>query len=542
MRNILNIILTLLIGGAFAPTVYAAKLYHPETGEKLAADQTFTYWALDEHSSIDPQIVEDVSGSDIIRDLFEGLLNQDADGNLVPGVAESWSANDAKDVYTFNLRKNAKWSNGDSVTAHDFVYAWQRAVDPATASPYSWFMDIMSIKNGGAAINGDVPPSQLGVAALDDYTFQVELTASLPYFAAMTTHATTFPTHQATIEKHGADWTKPGNMVSNGAYVLTEHVINERLVRERNPKYWNNDDTILEKVVALVIPDENQGLIRYQARELDKGPVPSGQFKKLQAEYPDQAVSFPRLCNYYYTFNLSDSGIAAFQDVRVRHAMSYAIDRNVITEDILQAGQIPAYTFTPGATAGFEVPSVAFANMTQAERDAKAVELMEAAGYGKDNPLSFTMIYNTSEGHKKIATVMSQMWKQKLGINATMENTEWKTFLDIRGKQDFEIARGAWCGDYNEASTFLDLLTTPSGYNDGKYSNAEVDGLMNEAKTLSDASSNYTKVEQILAEEMPVIPIYHYAGVFMLNPQLKGWPFDNVEQNWYSRNLYKVAN
>ena len=541
MKNFFKVIFALFLSSILSTSLNAAKLYHPTTGEKLSADQTFTYWALDEHSSIDPQIVEDVSGSDIIRDLFEGLLNQDADGVLVPGVAESFEANENKDVYTFHLRNNAKWSNGDPVTAHDFVYAWQRAVDPATASPYSWFMEIMSIKNGAEAISGEVPPSALGVKALDDLTFQVELTASLPYFAAMTTHATTFPTHKATIEKHGADWTKPGNMVSNGAYVLTEHVINERLVRERNTKYWNNEDTILEKVVALVIPDENQGLTRYLAGELDKGPVPSGQFKKLKAEYPDQATSFPRLCNYYYTFNLSDSGIAAFKDVRVRHAMSYAIDRNVITEDILQAGQIPAYTFTPGATAGFDVPSVPFSQMTQAERDAKAVELMEAAGYGKDNPLSFTMIYNTSEGHKKIATVMSQMWKQKLGINATMENTEWKTFLDIRGKQDFEIARGAWCGDYNEASTFLDLLQSDSGYNDGKYSNATVDQLMAEAKTLSDASGNYTQIEQILAEEMPVIPIYHYAGVFMLNTQLKGWPYHYVEQNWYSRNLYKVA-
>jgi len=539
MNKTFQFFIALLISALLSSFVYAKK--HPVTGEELAADQTFTYWHGDEHSSQDPQIVEDTYGANIVRDLFEGLLNQDADGNLVPGVAESWSANDAKDVYTFNLRKNAKWSNGDPVTAHDFVYAWQRAVDPATASPYSWFMDIMSIKNGGAAISGDVLPSELGVKALDDYTFQVELTASLPYFAAMTTHGTTFPTHQATIEKYGSDWTKPGNIVSNGAYVLTEHVLNERVVRERNSEYWNNADTIIEKVVTLVIPDENLGYLRYLAGELDQGPVPPGQFKKLKVKYPDQATSFPRLCNYYYTFNLSDSGIEAFRDVRVRHAMSYAIDRNVITDDILQAGQIPAYTFTPGATAGFDVPKVAFSKMTQVERDAKAVELMEAAGYGKDNPLSFTMIYNTSESHKKIATVMSQMWKQKLGIIATMENVEWKTFLDIRGKQDFEIARGAWCGDYNEASTFLDLLTTPSGYNDGKYSNAAVDKLMNDAKTSSDASSNYTTIERILAAEMPVIPLYHYAGVFMLNPQLKGWPYGNVEQNWYSRNFYKVA-
>ena len=539
MKKILTLIFSCVFGSFLSTSLYAAN--HPVTGEKLSADQTFTYWHGDEHSSQDPQIVEDTYGANIVRDLFEGLLSQDAEGNLVPGVAESWSANDAKDVYTFNLRKNAKWSNGDPVTAYDFVYGWQRAVDPATASPYSWYMDIMSIKNGGEAINGDVPPSELGVKAIDDYTFQVELTASLPYFASMTTHGTTFPTHQATIEKYGSDWTKPENIVSNGAYVLTEHVLNERVVRERNPLYWNNADTIIEKVVTLVIPDESTGLIRYLAGELDQGPVPPGQFKKLKAEYPDQATSFPRLCNYYYTFNLSDSGIEAFQDVRVRKAMSYAIDRNVITEDILQAGQIPAYTFTPGATAGFDTPSVAFSKMTQAERDAKAVELMDAAGYGKDNPLSFTMVYNTSEGHKQIATVMSQMWKQKLGINATMENMEWKTFLDVRGKQDFEIARGAWCGDYNEASTFLDLLTTPSGYNDGKFSNAAVDQLMSEAKTLADASSNYTTIERILAAEMPVIPIYHYAGVFMLNPQLKGWPYDNVEQNWYSRNFYKVA-
>ena len=539
MNKTFQVFIALLFTTFLASSVNSAN--HPVTGEQLATDQTFTYWALDEHSSIDPQIVEDVSGSDIIRDLFEGLLNQDADGNLVPGVAETWSANDAKDVYTFNLRKNAKWSNGDPVTAHDFVYAWQRAVDPETASPYSWFMEIMSIKNGAEAISGDVLPSDLGVKAVDDHTFEVQLTASLPYFAAMTTHATTFPTHKGIIEKHGSDWTKPGNMVSNGAYVLTEHVINERLVRERNPMYWNNGDTILEKVVALVIPDENLGFLRYLAGELDRGPVPPGRFTQLKVDYPDQATSFPRLCNYYYTFNLSDSGIPAFKDSRVRHALSYAIDRNIITEQILQGGQFPAYTFTPGATAGFDVPKVDFAKMTQAERDAKAVELMEAAGYGKDNPLSFTMIYNTSESHKKIATVMAQMWKQKLGINATMENMEWKTFLDIRGKQDFEIARGAWCGDYNEASTFLDLLTTPSGYNDGKFSNAAVDKLMNDAKTSSDPSSNYTTVERILSAEMPVIPLYHYTGVFMLNAQLKGWPYGNVEQNWYSRNLYKVA-
>ena len=521
---------TMLTGTAYAATV--------ATGDTLAADQTFTYRVLDEHSSVDPQIVEDVSGSDIVRDLFEGLMNQDADGNLIPGVATGYTTNDEKNVYTFTLRENAKWSNGEPVTAGDFVYAWRRLVDPATGSPYSWFGELMSIENVGAVMAGEAPLEDLGVTAIDDHTLEVRLTASLPYFALMTTHSSTFPSPQAVIEEHGDAWTTPENIVSNGAYVLTEHVPSELSVRERNTMYWDNENTILDKVVALVINDENTAFTRWQAGELDRTEVPTGQYPRLSAEYPNEALSFPRLCSYYYTFNLSDSGPEAFQDVRVRQALSYALDRSIITDKVLQGGQFQAYTFTPGATAGFEVPSVPYANMTQEDRDAAAVALLADAGYGADNPLTFDMLYNTSEGHKKIAIAMSQMWKEKLGVTAVLANQEWKTFLETRGNQDFQLARGAWCGDYNEASTFLDLLTSQSGYNDGKFASDEVDALMNEAKTLTDATANYTRVEQILADEMPVIPVYHYTAVFMLSERVKNWPVENVEQNWYSRDLY----
>jgi oligopeptide transport system substrate-binding protein len=521
-------------------TVLAAGT-HPTSGETLADDQTFTYSILDEHSSVDPQIVEDVSGADIVRDLFEGLMNQDADGNLIPGAASGFSTNDDKTVYTFTLRKDAKWSDGQRVTAGDFVYSWRRLADPKTGSPYSWFAEIMSIEGVGDVMSGDADPSTLGVTAIDNHTLEVRLTASLPYFAAMTTHGSTFPSPEWAIDEHGNEWTKPGNIVSNGAYVLTEHIPNERSVRERNSLYWNNSATILDKVVALVINDENTDLTRYLAGELDKGAVPSGQYLRLKKEYPNQATSFPRLCNYYMTFNVSPSGPEAFKDQRVRQALSYAVDRSVITDKILQAGQIQAFTFTPGATAGFDVPEVEFGKMTQDERNHKAKHLLDDAGYGADNPLKFDYLYNTSEGHKKIAIAVQQMWKQTLGVEVTLANMEWKTFLKTRGSQDFELARGAWCGDYNEASTFLDLLTSKSGYNDGKYNNTEVDDLMAEAKTLSDTSANYTRIEEILANDMPVIPIYHYAGVFMMKENLKGWPYGNVEQNWYSRNLYKVA-
>lgn len=514
---------------------------HPTTGEKLADDQTFTYRVLDSFVSLDPQVIEDVSGSEVARDLFEGLMSQDAAGNLVPGVATGFTVNETKDEYTFTLRPDAKWSNGDTVTAGDFVYAWRRAVDPELASPYAWYMEITAIENAAAIIAGEKPIEELGVSAPNDTTLVVKLSASLPYFPQMVTHATLFPTHQATVEAHGADWTQPANMVSNGAYVLTEWVPGEKLVRERNAMYWNNDATIIEKTVALVINDENQALIRFLAGELDRTEVPAGQFPKMQEEHPTKAVSFPRLCNYYYTFNLSDSGPEAFKDVRVRKAMALAVDRKIITEKVLAGGQPEAYTFTPGATAGFEIPEVDIATMSQSERDAMAKSLLAEAGYGPGNPLKFEMIYNTSEGHKKIATAMSQMFKQKLGAEVTLKNQEWKTFLETRGNQDFELARGAWCGDYNEASTFLDLMTSPSGYNDGKFSNAKVDELMTAARTAENPQANYTMVEQIIAEEVPIIPVYHYAGVYMLDDDLGGWPIENVEQNWYSRDLYKTA-
>ncbi|WP_299987460.1 peptide ABC transporter substrate-binding protein [uncultured Ruegeria sp.] len=526
---------TIIAGAAIAAGT------HPQTGEALADDQTFVYRILDEHSSVDPQVVEDVSGAEIVRDLFEGLMNQDEEGNLVPGAATEYTVNDTKDVYTFKLRGDAKWSNGDPVTAGDFVFAWKRAVDPELSSPYAWFMELMSIENAADIIAGDKSVDELGVKAIDDQTLEVRLSAPLPYFPQMTTHSTTFPAPQKVIEEFGDAWTKPENIVSNGAYVLTEHLPQERSVRERNEMYWDNDNTIIDKVVALVINDENVALTRYLAGELDRTEIPAGQYPRLKEEHPEEAISFPRLCNYYYTFNVSDSGPEAFKDPNVRQALSLAVDRAIITEKVLAGGQPEAYTFAPEATANFTVPAVEMASMTQAERDELAKELLAEAGYGPDNPLSFQMVYNTAENHKKVAVALSQMWKQKLGVNAELANMEWKVFLEERGNQNFELARGAWCGDYNEASTFLDLLQSDSGYNDGKYNNARVDELLTEAKTSDDPAPLYTEVERIIAQETPVIPIYHYAGVYMMDSDVGNWPVNNVEQNWYSKNLYKIA-
>ncbi|MEM9032215.1 MAG: peptide ABC transporter substrate-binding protein, partial [Pseudomonadota bacterium] len=492
---------------------------HPSTGEPLAEDQTFTYRLLDQFPTIDPQLIEETAGNHVGRQIYEALIIQDENGNLVPGVATSWEPSEENTVWTFTLRDNAKWSNGDPVTANDFVYAWRRAADPATASPYGWYVELTSIVNAAEILAGEAAPDTLGVEAVDDLTLKVTLETPLPYFPAMTTYSTLYPAHQATIEAHGTEWTKPENIVGNGAYVLKEIAVNEFFTLEKSPTYWDADNVIIEEVTGVVINDVNTALTRYKAGELDKlEPLPPGQYPALLEEMPEQAHSVPRLCNYYYAFNHTETGHPALQDVRVREAMAYAIDRDVIVEQVLKGGQQPAYNFTHWATAGFEKPTIDYSTWDQAERDAKAKELIQEAGFGDGGePLELKLIYNTSESHKAIATVMAQMWKQKLGIDVTMENMEWQTYLEVRGEQQFDIARSAWCGDYNEASTFLDLVTTTHGANDGKYSNDKVDELMAGSKTSLDPQAAYTEVEQILAEEMAVIPVYHYANTFLLD-------------------------
>jgi oligopeptide transport system substrate-binding protein len=538
---------TLLAGTATALIALAgqamadAHATHPVTGVALASDQSFTYRVLDDYPSLDPQLIQDVEGAAVARDLFEGLMNEDAEGNIIPGVATGFTVSDDGLTYTFTLRPEAVWSDGVQVTAQHFVDGIRRAADPATASEYAWFLEVAGILNAGAVTAGEMPLDQLGARAIDDTTLEITIDAPRPYFPQTSTFPTLFPARLDKITEHGANWMDPANIVVNGAFTLQEYTPAERLVRVRNPSYWNNDATILETVTALIIPDENAALTRYLAGELDMTDVPAGQFPRLAEEYPDQAISFPNSCSYYYIFNLAESGPEAFKDVRVRQALSLAVDRDVIVENVLAGGQKPAYTFTHWAIPGWETPAIPAATMTQEERNAMAVSLLAEAGYGPDNPLAFEMIYNTSDSHAAIAVAMSQMWKQTLGVEATMANQEWATFLDTRSTQSYELARGAWCADYAEPSTYLDLYTTSSGYNDGKYSNAQVDALMAEAKLAADPMPLYQQVEEIAAADAAIIPIYHYASVRMMSPTLENWPTENLLQNWYSRDLYISA-
>lgn len=529
-----RLFLTTALACAVALPAMAAK---PAEGEKLAASQTYTWWDLDALKTLDPQKNTDVEGSDAIRQLFEGLMNEDAKGAMVPGVAESYDVSDDKLTYTFHLRE-AKWSDGTPVTAGDFVYGWQRLVDPATASEYAWFAELANVAGATEIIKGEKPATELGARAVDDRTLEVTLTQPTPYFVKMLSHSSMFPAPRAAIEAHGDAWTQPGNLVGNGAYTLVSHDLGVQATMKKSETYWDAENTILTDIKAVVVNDINAALTRYLAGELDRVDVPAGQFPRLQKEYPDQAKVGPKACTYAYILNLSDKGPEALKDKRVRQALSLGMQRDVVVNQILQGGQAPAWTWTHAAIEGFEAPENPWAAMTQEERTAKAKELLAEAGYGPDNPLKLTLQYNTSEDHKKIAVAAQQFYKQ-LGVDLTLNNVEWKVHTDTMQNQDFEVARYAWCADYNEPSTFLDYFRS-TGKNEGKFNNADYDRLLDESKTSDNPAEQYKAAEAILAEEVPAVFVYQYTNNDMLNPAIKGITFENVMDTWYAKDAYRV--
>ncbi|BFM50182.1 ABC transporter substrate-binding protein [Marinomonas sp. THO17] len=507
-------------------------------GVKLSPNQEIVRSGGQEPTSIDPQLIQEDAGWIRAFDLFEGLYSQDPEGNLEPGVATSYNVNEDNTVYRFNLRKDAKWSNNEPVTAHDFVYGFQRAVDPKTSSPYSWYMQIPSIVNADKIINGKLAPSELGVKALDDYTFQVTLERPVPYFMKMITYPTMFPAPKKTIDKWGDDWTKPEHIVSNGAYKLKIWNINEKMVLERNPLYWNNVKTVIDKVTYLPIPLSSAQFKRYQAGEMDVAGFPLDHFKKIKQDLPNEVRIDPMLGIYYYIFN---TNIAPFNDVRVRKALSYSINRDIITKYVLGTGQLPAYGFAPEAVSGYTPPKLDYSTWTQKERDEKAKALLAEAGYSDSNPLNFTLLYNTNELHKKLAIAIAAMWKKTLGVTVTLENQEWKTALSTMSSGNFQVGRYAWISDYNEASSTLDVLTSEHGNNYGHYKRQAYDNLMNQSRTMKDPSKVYQEAEKLaIQEDMAVAPIYQYTSAAVVKPYVGGYE-PNSQAVVYTRNLYIKA-
>ena len=540
-KNKITQALLLGAGLAVAATSTLSIAAEVPAGTELAKVQELVRGNGTEVATIDPHKSQGVPESHVIRDLLEGLVNQDGEGNTIPGVAESWETTDNK-TFTFHLRKDAKWSNGDPVTAEDFVYSWQRAVDPATASPYAWYMEYTKMVNAKDIVAGKKDKSELGVKALDANTLVVELDTAVPYFVMMMGHTTMKPVHQATVEKFGDQWTKPGNFVGNGAFSVDKWVVNERLVLKRNDQYWNNDKTVLNKVTFLPIENQVAEMNRFLSGEIDfTNELPTEHFKRLKKEYAEDVSVAGNLCTYYYIFNTKK---APFDDVRVRKAISYAIDRNIVSDAILAQGQKPAYFLTPEITAGFNPELPAYGKMSQKERNEEAARLLEEAGYGKDNPLNFNLLYNTSENHKKIAVALGSMWKKTLGLKVTLENQEWKTYLSSKDSGDFEVARAGWCGDYNEASSFLTLMKSNNTTGGVHYDSAEYDQIIDKALNSTSAEERealYLEAEALMAKDMPIAPIYQYVKSRLLNPHVGGFPTNNAEDKIFSKDLYIKA-
>ncbi|KJG18305.1 ABC transporter substrate-binding protein [Photobacterium angustum] len=526
---------------AVAATSFSSFAAQVPADVKLADKQELVRGNGTEPESLDPQKVSGVPESNVIRDLLEGLVNQDSKGNLVPGAAKSWETADNK-TWIFHLREDAKWSNGDPVTADDFVYTWRRLADPKTASPYASYIQMTTMANAEDIIAGKKPADTLGVEAADTHTLKVTLDKPVSYFASMLVHTSMKPVNQKVVEKFGDDWTKVGNYVSNGAYKLDKWVVNERIVLTRNDNYWDNKDTVINKVTYLPIENQVAGMNRFLAGELDiTYEMPNEHFKRLEKEYPQDVKVTPYLCSYYYEFNTKRK---PFDDANVRKALSYAIDRDVLAKFIVGKGETPAYNFTPLATNGLEVEMPEYSKLDQKQRLAKAKELLKAAGYDQNNPLQFNLLYNTSENHKKIAVAISSMWKKGLGVKAVLENQEWKSYLDSKRQGNFDVSRAGWCGDYNEASTFLAIMHSGHSQNYPKYSSVAYDKAIDDAilaKSDAQRAADYKQAEAQLAADMPIMPIYHYVNARLVNPQLGGYPMENPEDNIYSKDMYFKA-
>ncbi|MFZ6043379.1 ABC transporter substrate-binding protein [Vibrio natriegens] len=530
---------TLLISSLFTPvvTISAFADVIPEDVQ-LAAEQVLVRANDAEAATLDPAKAEGMPEMHILRDLFEGLVIQDRDGNIVPGVAHSWETKDNQ-TFVFHLRKDAKWSNGDPVTADDFVYALRRAVDPQLASPNVWYLEMTSIKNIVDVAEGKLPVEELGVKALDKYTLRFDLESKVPYFVAMTGHTSMMPVHKSTVEQGGKPWSDPKQFVGNGAFVLDKWVVNERIELKKNPNYWDADNTHLTNVTYIPFENQNASINRYVVGEVDiTSDVPTHMAQKLEQEYQDAYTVVPLLCTYYYAFNTTRP---PFDDVRVRQAVSYSIMRDVITNGVTQVGNLPAYTFAHQYTAGFDATQPDYSNWTQQQRDEKARQLLEEAGYGKDKPLDFKLLYNTSESNKAIAVAIASMLSDNLDAKVELENQEWKSYLVARKQGNFDVMRASWCGDYNEASTFLSLLRSDSSGNFARYQSTEYDQAMDNALATTDDKKRqayYDEAEKLIAADVPIAPIYYYMQARLVRPNVGGFAKNNVEGRIYSKDLY----
>ncbi|MGI6763995.1 MAG: peptide ABC transporter substrate-binding protein [Anaerovoracaceae bacterium] len=490
-----------------------------------------------EPSTIDPALNTAVDGAIMLQHTFEGLIKwvDDGEGNatLAPGMAESWDVSEDGTVYTFHLREDALWSDGEPVTAYDFEYAWKRVVDPETAADYSYMLDC--VKNGPEIIYvGTMSPDDLAAVALDEKTFEVTLHTAIPYFIEIAAFPATFPVRQDIIEEYGDQWTfDPATYIGNGPYMMSEWVHNSYIMMVKNPNYYDYDKLGPDSIKFALMDDNNAILAAFNSGELDFAENPpvdeipalleSGQLKV--ADY---------IGTYFVCFQTQKE---PFDDPRVREAFSLVIDRNYIVNQISRAGETPAGGYVPNGIYDAEGPGSDFRevggdyySMDDADYAAKcdrARELLAEAGYpnGEGFPI-VEYLYNTHDNHRAIGEALQNMWQTELGVQVTLTNQDWAVFIDTRKNGDFTFARHGWIADYNDPITFLDMWITTSGNNDAQYNNSEYDALIAKAKATVDVTERMSimhEAEDMLMAEHVVAPIYFYTQPYMVADDLQGW-------------------
>ncbi len=487
--------------------------------------------------SIDPHKARSTQSGEILRDIGEGLLAYSATGTLVGGVAESWDISADGLTYTFKIREDARWSNGDSLTAKDFVFSLRRLVDPATAAFYA--QAVNAITNADRVIAGEAPTSELGVAEAENNTVVITLKQPTPYMLSLLTHPSTFPVHAGSIAEHGTDFTRPENMLSNGAYKLAVWEPSSVLRLVRNEQYWNNAATAIDAVNFHVVTQEMTEFNRFRAGEIDvTASIPADSFESVREEYAEQLHLSPQLGVYFYGYNLVKPPFAG--NAELRQALSMAVDRDTLVEKVIGRGEAPAYSWVPPGVDNYEPIRFSFADMSTEDRNAAARRLYREAGYSEENPAEIELRYNTSDIQKRIALAIQAMWLEVLGVETTLVNEEFQVFLaNMREAEITQVFRSSWIGDYNDAHTFLNILESGNPSNMPRFSNAKYDELMGDAASQVDPQLRrlyLEEAERILLSEHPVIPIYFYVSKHLVSPRVQGWG-DNVLDYHYSQHL-----
>lgn len=480
-----------------------------------------------------PGLARGTHDSWVLEHIMEGLTKKGPDGSIQPGMAKEWKVSDDGLTYTFTLR-DAKWSNGDPVTAHDFEYAWKYALSPEAASEYAY--QLFYIKNGEEYNAGKATADEVAVKALDDKTLEVTLTAPTGYFLELLSFYTYYPINK-NVASQNPDWYKEAaTYVSNGPFYLAEWNHNENIVIKKFKDYYDKDLIKLEEIHFAIVADETTMWQMYQTGDLDHAyPLPSEVIPTL-VDDPEYS-SPPDLATYYYNINTTLPGL---KNKKIRKALALAIDREAIVTHVTQGGQMPASSLTPpgipDVTGDFkENTGVLYSYDPETAKQLFAEGLKEEGLSG----LSVTLLYNTSTLHKSVAEAVQQMWKETLGVNVELEVVDFQVKLDREVALDFEISRAGWIGDYIDPMTFMDMFVTGGGNNNTGWSNAEYDRLIAEAKATADNTvrmANMHRAEEILADEMPIIPIYYYTKPQMLKSYVKGvyYPVNRYPQFQYA--------